>query len=317
MLLTVFTPTYNRAHLLRRLYTSLKNQTCFDFEWLIVDDDSADDTEAVVSQFMAEKAPFEIRYLKQKHGGKHRAVNYGLSYAAGEYFFIVDSDDWLPENAVELLEEWLQGIRNQPSLCGVAGQKMFPDGAAVGETFRSDKPVDADSLEAKRLHISGDKAEVVSTKVMREHPFPEFEGEFFATEDICWNAIAADGYKLRWFQEPIYFCEYLEDGLSRTGANELSGHMANFRGYCYYVRQSMRVKNRLESYRDFADYQKTCDTMGLSEKQRAEMLQWSEGQYRWYRMIVMPLIRNIKRIIYVTGKVKTVLPGKTGVFSKE
>lgn len=308
MLLTVFTPTYNRANLLPRLFASLKNQSCYDFEWLIVDDASTDDTETVTAQFLKENTPFAIRYLKQKHGGKHRAVNYAAKQAAGEYFFIVDSDDWLPENAVELLSGWLQEIRGVPGLCGVAGQKMFPDGAAVGETFKSLKPIDATSLEAKRLHISGDKAEVVSTAVMREHPFPEFDGEYFATEDICWNAIAADGYQLRWFHEPIYYCEYLEDGLSRTGANELSGHIANFQGYSYYVRQSMRVKTHLERYRDFADFQKACDAIGLSEKERAEALQWTEGRFRWNRKVVMPLVRNIKRVIYVTGKIRKLLP---------
>ena len=69
MLLTVFTPTYNRANLLPRLFASLKNQSCYDFEWLIVDDASTDDTETVTAEFREENTQFDIRYLKQKHGG--------------------------------------------------------------------------------------------------------------------------------------------------------------------------------------------------------------------------------------------------------
>ena len=120
MMITVFTPTYNRGALLRRLYESLLAQTVYDFEWLIVDDDSADDTESVVHAFVKGETRFPIRYYKQKHGGKHRAMNLAVQLAKGKYFFPVDSDDWLPENAIELLISWLKEIQGVPSLCGVA-----------------------------------------------------------------------------------------------------------------------------------------------------------------------------------------------------
>ena len=109
-LITVFTPTYNRAHLLPRLFQSLKQQTAAEFEWIIVDDESSDETETVVKKFLDERTPFPIRYYKQKHGGKHRAVNLGVKEARGSYFYIVDSDDWLPDYAVELLQKWLKEI---------------------------------------------------------------------------------------------------------------------------------------------------------------------------------------------------------------
>ena len=140
----------------------------------------------------------------------------------------------MPENAIELLKSWLQEIQGIPELCGVAGQKALADGKPVGNSFEGKDYVDASSLERKKLHIEGDKAEVFDTEVLRDHPFPEFDGEFFVTEAVCWNAIAADGYKIRWFHEPIYYVEYLEEGLTKTGANDLSGHIANFQGYTYY-----------------------------------------------------------------------------------
>ena len=65
--LTIFTPTYNRAHTLPRLFDSLVNQTNYEFEWLIVDDGSTDDTEEIVKTFITEKFP--IRYIKQKTVG--------------------------------------------------------------------------------------------------------------------------------------------------------------------------------------------------------------------------------------------------------
>ena len=307
---TVFTPAYNRAHLLLRLFHTLKLQTNSAFELLIVDDDSSDDTESVVQKFIKEETQFPIRYYKQMHGGKHRAMNLAVKLAKGEYFFPVDSDDWLPENAIELLISWIKEIQGVPSLCGVAGQKALADGSTVGDSFENERFVDASSLERKKLHIEGDKAEVFATEVLRKYPFPEFDGEYFVTEAVCWNAIAADGYKLRWYQEPVYYCEYLEDGLTKTGANDLSGHIANFQGYSYYVRQSLKVKNRLDSYRDYVEFEKTCDAMGLTVTERAEALHWGKTVYLLQRGVLMPAIHNIKRVLYVSQKLGSFIPGK-------
>ena len=99
-MITVFTPTYNRANLLPDLYDSLKRQTCKDFEWVIVDDGSTDDTGSLVNGWLSQ-ADFSICYTKKENGGKQRAVNLGLQLAKGEYFFIVDSDDILTDNAIE------------------------------------------------------------------------------------------------------------------------------------------------------------------------------------------------------------------------
>ena len=308
--ITVFTPAYNRAHLLPRLFQTLKQQTNSSFEWMIVDDESSDDTETVVRQFTSEKTSFPIRYYKQKHGGKHRATNLAVKHAAGSYLFIVDSDDWLPDNAIELLENWLQGIQGIPTLCGVAGQKALADGKPVGNSFMGKEYVDASSLERKKLHIEGDKAEVFDIEVLRNHPFPEFEGEFFLTEAVCWNAIAADGYRLRWYQEPIYFCEYLEDGLTKTGANDLNGHIANFQGYSYYIRQCLTIKNKLNSYRDFVDFEKTCEAMCLTAAERADALHWSKAVYQINKRLIMPAIHNTKRVIYVYKRIGTLFSGK-------
>ena len=105
--ITIFTPSYNRAYRLLALYESLCNQTCFDFEWLIVDDGSNDNTEELVQTWLNE-SKFNIRYIKQCNGGKHRAVNHGVREAKGELFYIVDSDDILPKDAIEcIMQQYL------------------------------------------------------------------------------------------------------------------------------------------------------------------------------------------------------------------
>lgn len=104
-MITIFTPTYNRAYRLPNLYKSLQEQTCKDFEWLVVDDGSTDNTSKLFEQWQAEENSFPIRYFKQPNGGKHRAINRGVKEAKGELFFIVDSDDTLSSNAIRIVFE--------------------------------------------------------------------------------------------------------------------------------------------------------------------------------------------------------------------
>ena len=105
-MITVFTPTFNRGHLIDTLYQSLLKQTNKDFEWIVIDDGSTDRTEAYFTEILAKHNPFEIIYRTQPNGGKHRAINAGVQIAKGELFFIVDSDDYLTEDAIEKLSEW-------------------------------------------------------------------------------------------------------------------------------------------------------------------------------------------------------------------
>ena len=104
-LITIFTPTYNRESYLKILYDSLKNQNSQNFQWVIVDDGSEDNTKTLIDSFIKESL-FDIIYKKVQNGGKMRAINHGLYLACGEYFFIVDSDDYLSENATELIEKY-------------------------------------------------------------------------------------------------------------------------------------------------------------------------------------------------------------------
>lgn len=121
--ITVFTPTYNRAYTLRRLYESLRKQTQYDFEWLIVDDGSTDNTESLVQEFIRENSLFNIRYVKKENEGKHIAINVGAKIAMGKLFFIVDSDDALSTNAIEAIEKTEKEIAGMDGFAGVVGLK--------------------------------------------------------------------------------------------------------------------------------------------------------------------------------------------------
>ena len=212
--ITVFTPTFNRGYLMNKLFHSLNSQTNKHFEWLSVDDGSIDQTGELVETFK-EQADFEIRYFYQQNGGKHRAINHGLDLARGELFFIVDSDDSLTDDAIEKIFNNYSGIAFDNSFAGVAFNKGFSKKRIVGETFEGTY-IDCDNLHRGKHNILGDKAEVYRTDILKSIKFPVVDGENFMSEVVLWNEVARRGYKLRWFNDIIYFCDYLEDGLTKN-----------------------------------------------------------------------------------------------------
>lgn len=214
-MISIFTPTYNRGYILPELYASLCRQTCRDFEWLVVDDGSTDNTEALVQGWMSENK-INLRYIRQDNGGKHIAINRGVKEAKGELFFIVDSDDRLTDDAVEWIAGKSAETVNNTELAGISGLRIHPNGEKIGGGAKFN-PIVADAIEIReKYHITGDLAEVYKTSVLRKFPFPEIEGEKFCSEGLIWNRIAMAGLKLKYYYKPLYVCSYLEDGLTAS-----------------------------------------------------------------------------------------------------
>lgn len=213
-MITVFTPTYNRGYTLSRLYNSLLSQTYMDFEWLIIDDGSIDNTSMLVDSFILENK-IKVRYLKTGNGGKHRAINKGVALAKGEFFYIVDSDDYLPENALERIIFFMEQIKYNDSFAGACGLRVYPDFKVITQNLNYVE-LNTDMISIyEKFRVKGDMAEVFKTEILKLYPFPEFVGEKFISEGIVWNRIAQK-YNLRYFNEPIYICDYLEDGLTKS-----------------------------------------------------------------------------------------------------
>lgn len=214
MLVTVFTPTYNRGYILPKLYESLRKQSCFDFEWIVVDDGSTDGTEELFRSWLL-NSPFSIKYIKQINQGKHIAINEGLQEAKGDLFFIVDSDDFLCNNAVERILFHYKFIKDDDRFCGICGLRVHPDGTRIGGE-RDFGILNCSSLDFRfKMHYKGDMAEVLKTNVFRNYLFPSVEGEKFCPEMLVFNRIAKH-YIFRYFYEKIYVCEYHDDGLTAS-----------------------------------------------------------------------------------------------------
>ena len=235
-MITVFTPTYNRSHTISRTFESLQNQTDNDFEWVVVDDGSSDNTMELLLE-MKKQAKFPMIVRQQKNAGKHVAINLGVQIAQGELFLIVDSDDWLKSNAIETIKHLVDELPENEEFAGVSGVRVTPTGKLIGTSFSS-KYVDCTAFERTRYNINGDKSEVYYTKILRKFPFPIFKGENFLTESVVWYRIAHEGYKIRWTNDAFYVSDYQSGGLSAT-----TGKCSkNFNGYQLTTKEMLKYK---------------------------------------------------------------------------
>lgn len=240
-LITVFTATYNRGHLIQRIYQSLLRQKEFNFEWLVIDDGSQDQTEDLFNDWTSRDNPFEIRYYKQENRGLIRTLNRGIELARGEYFAKIDSDDYVVDDYATNISKWVASIENSTSIYAVSGVRVTPDGIPLKGKW-PDIPrelgfVDATDLERAAYDLDADMCEAWRTDVLRNYPFPVWNGEKFAPEQIVFNQIALDGYKIRWYPVAMSICEYQEGGLTK-GARKLE--IQNPMGYAMMYNHKLK-----------------------------------------------------------------------------
>lgn len=214
-MLNVVTPTYNRSKLIRRLYTSLKKQNDRNFIWYIIDDGSTDDTETVASEFINENE-ITIKYYKKNNGGKHTALNYAAKmFDVKDLIFIVDSDDYIIEDAIRTIHFYEEKYRNSEEICGFSFLRKHTDGSRLCKELPSDEFIES-YIECRiNRDITGDMAEVWFAKVLKEFPFPEYPGEKYVPEDCVWIPMARK-YSIVFVNRAIYICDYLPGGLTDT-----------------------------------------------------------------------------------------------------
>ena len=189
-MISVLTPTYNRAYTLTRLYKSLIYQSSKLFEWVIVDDGSKDETEAIIKEFKQQNL-IRIIYHQQENKGKSQALNVGVQLCTGSNILIVDSDDLLTTDAITSIEESLvEAVRDNKKISGVAFRKAYLDETIIGTIF--DDGVDSfcylPATDAGHL-FNGDLAYCFKKEMLEQFPFPYFHNEKFVPELYIWNKI--------------------------------------------------------------------------------------------------------------------------------
>ncbi|MDR5771927.1 MULTISPECIES: glycosyltransferase family A protein [unclassified Caballeronia] len=214
--ISVITASYNRAAQLPSLFASLEKQSDRDFEWIVVDDGSVDNTRALCERW-ADQVDWPLRYIQKPNGGKHTALNRGFALAKGELIITVDSDDTLALDAIATIRENWSSCRTIPDVCGMSFLRLRADGRVIGDRFEPDREL-ATYIDMRiNRGVRGDKAEVWRADILKQFPFPEVEGERFMMESAVWGMIGRR-YRMLHVNIGFYVCEYLSDGLTRGGA---------------------------------------------------------------------------------------------------
>lgn len=256
-LLTVFTPAYNRAHTIERTYESLCRQTCKDFEWLVVDDGSSDGTRELILEKMQDKttpivvtvsndktgecikgfSPFGFRiiYIYQENQGMHGAHNTAYRNISTELNTCIDSDDWMPDDAVELIvNKWKKD--GSPEYSGIIGLDMTVNSQLIGTRIPEGVFATSQRDFYEKMGGRGDKKLVYRTDLMKSCPeYPIFENEKYVSLDYKCNLLDEE-YELLVLNKVLVIVDYQLDGSSFSMWKQ---YWRNPKGFAFYRKHDM------------------------------------------------------------------------------
>ena len=243
---SVWTATYNRGHLIHNVYECLQNQTYKDFEWIVIDDGSDDDTELICKQFQ-KKASFPITYIKKKNGGKHTAWRVAMSLFQGKYVVTLDSDDTLFLNALEIFDKHWRGLENQilyGDFWEVKAQVINQNGKLLGDgkIFKATHIYDSDyNTLTYKEHFKSEMHACRKSSVLKEFGIPPFIYEDRCnnfSEGILWSRIARK-YKSRFVNDIVrVYNQGTEGTLCKSSGNVK--HFYNNIVRCVYLNREQR-----------------------------------------------------------------------------
>lgn len=232
--LCVFTPTYNRASTLINCYKCLLKQTNQDFQWLIIDDGSTDQTESIVQKWIGENI-ISIQYVKKSNQGKVRAIEDSLQICEAPMWLCLDSDDELFSDAVEKILDKYDEIFSDEKCCGVYGVRYTKDRIPMqGEQYIEKiegLPDKVQFMEARyKYRIAPEYCMAFKVEILKKYGYPHFDGEKFIPESSVYCLMDVDEYYYLTIKTPVMSCEYLEDGLSKNYYKNVASYP---KGYTY------------------------------------------------------------------------------------
>lgn len=234
--LTVFTPLYNRKTTLKRTYESLCRQTNKDFIWLIIDDGSTDNPYEEIEKWLAKDNGFEIKYIYKENGGMHTAHNTAYENIDTELNVCIDSDDYMPDNAVELILDCWKENKDK----GYAGIIALDYGDSTKAVIGKELPKDKDSTTLMGYYNNGgvgDKKLIYRTDIIKSTPpYPVFENEKYVALAYKYHIID-EKYEMKILNECVCIVDYQMDGSS---TNMYRQYMRNPKGFAFWRKEQMR-----------------------------------------------------------------------------
>lgn len=233
---TIFTPTYNRAHTLAKVYKSLSKQSYTDFEWLIIDDGSSDNTADIVQKWR-NSAYFPIDFYRQKHSGKHVAINRAVKHAKGYFFIIADSDDEFVGETLEFFfKSWNRLTKDQQK--SLAGIRCLAKNGYTGEIIGEKSKVKHNQIDYEfplnlKRGFYHETWGTIKTEIMKKYPFPEIKSIYFIPEGFVWNRICRRFPRLL-TNKVLRIIYHQNDGFSKNLNSNIKRHALGF--YIYYLK---------------------------------------------------------------------------------
>ncbi|ENU87668.1 MAG TPA: glycosyltransferase family 2 protein [Bacillus sp. (in: Bacteria)] len=272
--LTIFTPSYNRAHTLPRLYESLKQQSNQNFEWLIVDDGSSDDTESLVKRFMNDDV-LSIRYIKQENAGKQAAWNNAVLNARGKLFCGVDSDDALANshNVEDIFSKYANLLDDEKVIglrfLAYSNVKKTFDGKMISE----DIVMQSYFEEFADAGNFGERIDVFKTHILKKYLYPVSDDIKFIPEIWFYVKVSADGYQFVYVPEALrlFFDEATENRLSRSSLlKHAKGHYISRSAMLNCVPVAVYSKNMFALIKTIIRFGQCANFLNINFKQRVK-----------------------------------------------
>lgn len=236
-ILTIFTPTYNRAYTLHNCYESLKRQSNKEFIWLIIDDGSSDNTEDLVRSWIAENI-VSIQYYRQENQGMHGAHNTAYNMIDTELNVCIDSDDYMPDDAVEkIVSFWKE--HGSEEIGGIVGLDCSTSGEIIGTELPKNIKTSSLFNLYNKYGVKGDKKLVYRTKLTRKYPYPIYQNEKLVPLSYKYYMLDQE-YELLLMNEALCCVEYLPDGSSK---NILKQYKVSPKGFRFYRMEMMKLPN--------------------------------------------------------------------------
>ena len=270
---SILTPTYNRGNLLYRLYNSLNKQGFVNFEWIIVDDGSTDNTEKIVED-IKNRSTFDIVYVKKENGGKPSAHNEGVKVANSELTIICDDDDFfVPDALIKINDIWDKYKNN--NIGGVIAHRGISENTILGRYFPNVRYAGINEIFHGEYY---DTVQMYRTDLLKINLFPITTGEKFVPEVWLWNKLDRD-YKLILMDDVVEICIYRSDGLTKTNSQNMWNNPI---GYSYYFKQQYEESVGVNKIKYYAAYAGLRKYNGYSYEKASFCIELASKPIQWF-----------------------------------